>query len=174
MKGFQLGLKPKHTYEQFVAAGADNFKQLPPGWKFRIKTGEGFDRGASNRRRHDHAGRNSSTSMTRPGRACPTTSRRHSTTIGWPSAVVWNAAPPRSVRERDVGGTLWFRCLSLLSVRFLYPSRSAKARMRPSPSRIHCRKAVSGISLPGSGHWGPQPTAIKRRSENRSISAVQL
>ena len=37
MKGFQLGLKPHHTYEQFVAAGASNFKQLPPGWKFRIK-----------------------------------------------------------------------------------------------------------------------------------------
>ena len=38
MKGFQLGLKPQHTYEQFVAAGASNFKKLPPGWKFRIKT----------------------------------------------------------------------------------------------------------------------------------------
>jgi hypothetical protein len=37
MKGFQLGLKPQHTYEQFVAAGADNFKKLPPGWKVRIK-----------------------------------------------------------------------------------------------------------------------------------------
>jgi hypothetical protein len=37
MKGFQLGLKPQHTYEQFVAAGASNFKKLPPGWKFRIK-----------------------------------------------------------------------------------------------------------------------------------------
>jgi hypothetical protein len=37
MKGFQLGLEPQHTYEQFVAAGAGNFKQLPPGWKFRIK-----------------------------------------------------------------------------------------------------------------------------------------
>jgi len=37
MKGFQLGLKPLHTYEQFVAAGAGNFKKLPPGWKFRIK-----------------------------------------------------------------------------------------------------------------------------------------
>jgi len=37
MKGFQIGLKPQHTYEQFVAAGAANFKQLPPGWKFRIK-----------------------------------------------------------------------------------------------------------------------------------------
>jgi len=37
MKGFQLGLKPLHTYEQFVAAGAGNFKNLPPGWKFRLK-----------------------------------------------------------------------------------------------------------------------------------------
>jgi hypothetical protein len=37
MKGFQLGLKPQHTYQQFVAAGASNFKKLPPGWKFRIK-----------------------------------------------------------------------------------------------------------------------------------------
>ena len=37
LKGFQLGLKPQHTYEQFVAAGARNFKKLPPGWKFRIK-----------------------------------------------------------------------------------------------------------------------------------------
>ena len=38
MKGFQQGVKPQHTYEQFVAAGASNFKQLPPGWKFRITT----------------------------------------------------------------------------------------------------------------------------------------
>ncbi len=37
MKGFQLGLNPKHTYEQFLAAGASNFKKLPAGWKFRIK-----------------------------------------------------------------------------------------------------------------------------------------
>jgi len=37
MKGFQLGLKPQHTYEQFVAAGASLFKKLPPGWKFRVK-----------------------------------------------------------------------------------------------------------------------------------------
>ena len=37
MKGFELGLKPQHTYEQFVAAGESNFKKLPPGWKFRIK-----------------------------------------------------------------------------------------------------------------------------------------
>jgi hypothetical protein len=38
MKGFQMGVKPLHTYEQFVAAGAGNFKKLPAGWKFRIKT----------------------------------------------------------------------------------------------------------------------------------------
>ena len=38
MKGFQLGLKPAKTYEQFVAAGAANFKKLPPGWKFRTRT----------------------------------------------------------------------------------------------------------------------------------------
>jgi len=38
MKGFQQGLKPQHTYEQFVAAGASNYKKLPPGWKFRITT----------------------------------------------------------------------------------------------------------------------------------------
>jgi hypothetical protein len=37
MKGFQLGLEPKHTYEQFVAAGAGNFKKLPAGWQFRVK-----------------------------------------------------------------------------------------------------------------------------------------
>jgi hypothetical protein len=36
MKGFQLGLKPQHTYEQFVAAGQSIFKKLPVGWKFRI------------------------------------------------------------------------------------------------------------------------------------------
>ena len=38
MKGFEQGLKPQHTYEQFVAAGAGNFKKLPPGWKFRTTT----------------------------------------------------------------------------------------------------------------------------------------
>lgn len=38
MKGFQLGLKPQHTYEEFMAAGAANFKHLPPGWKVRIVT----------------------------------------------------------------------------------------------------------------------------------------
>jgi len=38
MKGFQLGVKPQYIYEEFVAAGAANFKKLPPGWTFRIKT----------------------------------------------------------------------------------------------------------------------------------------
>jgi hypothetical protein len=37
MKGFHLGLKPKYTYEEFVSKGAALFKQLPEGWKFRIK-----------------------------------------------------------------------------------------------------------------------------------------
>lgn len=38
MKGFQLGLTPKSTYEEFMAAGGSQFKQLPPGWKFRVQT----------------------------------------------------------------------------------------------------------------------------------------
>ena len=38
MKGFQLGLKPRYTYEAFVAAGQSQFKKLPAGWKFRVKT----------------------------------------------------------------------------------------------------------------------------------------
>jgi len=38
LKGFQLGLKTQYTYEQFVAAGQSNFKKLPEGWKFRVKT----------------------------------------------------------------------------------------------------------------------------------------
>jgi hypothetical protein len=37
MKGFQQGLNPKYTYAQFMAAAASYFKQLPPGWKVRIK-----------------------------------------------------------------------------------------------------------------------------------------
>jgi hypothetical protein len=37
MKGFQLGLKPRYTYEEFLAKGQDNFKKLPPGWKLRVK-----------------------------------------------------------------------------------------------------------------------------------------
>jgi hypothetical protein len=38
MKGFQLGLKPQHTYEEFRAAAASKFKTLPKGWKVRVKT----------------------------------------------------------------------------------------------------------------------------------------
>ncbi|WP_272700890.1 hypothetical protein [Desulfovibrio sp. Fe33] len=38
LKGFQLGLNPKHTYGEFVASGADMFKKLPDGWKVRVKT----------------------------------------------------------------------------------------------------------------------------------------
>lgn len=37
MKGFQLGLKPKYTFEEFAAAGQSIFKQLPAGWKARVK-----------------------------------------------------------------------------------------------------------------------------------------
>jgi hypothetical protein len=37
MKGFQLGLKPRYTYKEFVAAGASNFKKFLPGCKFRVK-----------------------------------------------------------------------------------------------------------------------------------------
>jgi hypothetical protein len=38
MKGFQLGLKPQRTYEEFMQAGPANFKKLPPGWKARVVT----------------------------------------------------------------------------------------------------------------------------------------
>ena len=38
MKGFQLGLAPKYTYEEFVAAGQSQFKKLAPDWTFRVKT----------------------------------------------------------------------------------------------------------------------------------------
>ena len=38
MKGFQLGLKPQKTYDEFMAAGPANFKKLPPGWKARVVT----------------------------------------------------------------------------------------------------------------------------------------
>ena len=37
MKGFQLGLQPQHTLEQFIASGQSNFEKLPPGWKFRTE-----------------------------------------------------------------------------------------------------------------------------------------
>jgi hypothetical protein len=38
MKGFQLGLKPQHTYDEFMSKGAEMFSRLPAGWKVRIKT----------------------------------------------------------------------------------------------------------------------------------------
>jgi len=38
MKGFQLGLEPKYTYDEFLSAGTTMFKELPPGWKVRVKT----------------------------------------------------------------------------------------------------------------------------------------
>lgn len=38
MKGFQLGLEPKFTYEDFLANGASYFKKLPAGWTFRVTT----------------------------------------------------------------------------------------------------------------------------------------
>jgi hypothetical protein len=38
MKGFQLGLEPKFTYEDFLANGASYFKHLPAGWTFRTTT----------------------------------------------------------------------------------------------------------------------------------------
>jgi len=31
-------MKPKHTYEQFLAGKASMFKALPSGWKVRVKT----------------------------------------------------------------------------------------------------------------------------------------
>lgn len=38
LKGFQLGLDPQQTYQEFLAKGASNYKKLPPGWKLRITT----------------------------------------------------------------------------------------------------------------------------------------
>lgn len=38
LKGFQLGLNPQQTYQEFLAKGASNYKKLPPGWKLRITT----------------------------------------------------------------------------------------------------------------------------------------
>jgi hypothetical protein len=37
MKGFELGLQPKYSLEQFVAAGQSRFEKLPAGWKFRVR-----------------------------------------------------------------------------------------------------------------------------------------
>lgn len=38
IKGFQLGLEPRFTYDDFLANGASYFKKLPPGWRFRVVT----------------------------------------------------------------------------------------------------------------------------------------
>ena len=38
MKGFQLGLEPRFTYEDFLANGAGYFTDLPAGWTFRVTT----------------------------------------------------------------------------------------------------------------------------------------
>ena len=38
MKGFQLGLEPQYTYEEFEASAASKFKALPDGWTVRVKT----------------------------------------------------------------------------------------------------------------------------------------
>ncbi len=37
MKGFEVGLKPQYTFEEFAANAASRFKKLPPGWKARTK-----------------------------------------------------------------------------------------------------------------------------------------
>ena len=38
LKGFQLGLRPTQTWEEFLAKGAANYKKLPAGWKLRVMT----------------------------------------------------------------------------------------------------------------------------------------
>jgi hypothetical protein len=38
IKGFQLGLEPEHSYEDFITNGASYFKNLPAGWSFRVTT----------------------------------------------------------------------------------------------------------------------------------------
>src|SRR5262249_5283344 len=37
MKGYQLGLKPAYTFEEYAANREGHFKQLPPAWKLRTK-----------------------------------------------------------------------------------------------------------------------------------------
>lgn len=38
LKGFQLGLTPQFTYDDFVANGSSYFTDLPAGWSFRVAT----------------------------------------------------------------------------------------------------------------------------------------
>jgi hypothetical protein len=37
MKGFELGMKPRWTYEQFAVDPASHYQKLPVGWKYRTK-----------------------------------------------------------------------------------------------------------------------------------------
>jgi len=37
MKGFQLGLELRWTFEEFSKDPASLYKQLPPGWKYRTR-----------------------------------------------------------------------------------------------------------------------------------------
>jgi len=37
MKGFQVGMKPQNTFEEFAANAPDRFTKLPSGWKMRTK-----------------------------------------------------------------------------------------------------------------------------------------
>lgn len=37
MKGFELGLKPQRTYDEFIAALPNVYQNLPEGWKVRVK-----------------------------------------------------------------------------------------------------------------------------------------
>jgi hypothetical protein len=38
MKGFELGLNPKYTYSEFLEKAESLYKNLPEGWKIRVKT----------------------------------------------------------------------------------------------------------------------------------------
>jgi hypothetical protein len=38
MKGFELGLEPQYTYDEFLAALPGVYQKLPEGWKVRVKT----------------------------------------------------------------------------------------------------------------------------------------
>jgi hypothetical protein len=38
MKGFELGLNPKYTYDEFLDKSEELYKNLPEGWKIRVIT----------------------------------------------------------------------------------------------------------------------------------------
>ena len=57
MKGFQVGLKPQYTYEEFVAAGAKPIQETAVGLEVQGQDlGQGLGRNSGRRRRHDYAG----------------------------------------------------------------------------------------------------------------------